>query len=78
VCARFGVRKVRGQVFPQVGAMRHHLPPMDFQFPRALSGTLKSQPETSWFYLVPSTGFGIVWFVNAEGVAFECVNRPCV
>jgi CubicO group peptidase (beta-lactamase class C family) len=26
---------------------------------------------TSWFYLVPSTGFGIVWLANADDVVFE-------
>jgi CubicO group peptidase (beta-lactamase class C family) len=26
---------------------------------------------TSWFYLVPSTGFGIVWLANADQVAFD-------
>lgn len=25
---------------------------------------------TSWFYLVPSTGFGIVWLANADGATF--------
>jgi CubicO group peptidase (beta-lactamase class C family) len=25
---------------------------------------------TSWFYLVPSTGFGLVWLANADDVAF--------
>ena len=25
---------------------------------------------TSWFYLVPSTGFGLVWLANADGVEF--------
>ncbi|HLK90378.1 MAG TPA: serine hydrolase domain-containing protein [Polyangia bacterium] len=25
----------------------------------------------SWFYLVPSTGFGIVWLANADGVTFS-------
>ncbi len=25
---------------------------------------------TSWFYLVPSTGFGMVWFANADQVEF--------
>lgn len=26
---------------------------------------------TSWFYLVPSTGFGIVWLANADDAAFD-------
>ena len=26
---------------------------------------------TSWFFLVPSTGFGIVWLANADGVEFS-------